>query len=153
MSLALSRVESCLKIKARTSDCLMASLKISNTRIWRHDVSLISLFPFLQQNQNGGEPFGNQLPGMVLGTAERRRESMLMRYIEFWSMYASVKRLPWWLSGKESSCQCRRSGFDPWVRKILWWRKWQPTSIFLPGKSQDRGAWWTTVQGVTKNRT
>ena len=22
-------------------------------------------------------------------------------------------RLPWWLSGKESACQCRRCGFDP----------------------------------------
>ena len=26
-------------------------------------------------------------------------------------------------------------GFDPWVRKILWSRKWQPTPVFLPGKS------------------
>ena len=26
--------------------------------------------------------------------------------------------LPWWLSGKESACQCRRCGFDPWVRMI-----------------------------------
>ena len=26
-------------------------------------------------------------------------------------------------------------GFDPWVRKILWKRKWQPTPVFLPGKS------------------
>ena len=25
--------------------------------------------------------------------------------------------------------------FDPWVRKIPWKRKWQPTSVFLPGKS------------------
>ena len=25
--------------------------------------------------------------------------------------------------------------FDPWVRKILWRRKWQPTPIFLPGES------------------
>ena len=25
---------------------------------------------------------------------------------------------PWWLSGKESSCQCRRHEFDPWSRKI-----------------------------------
>ena len=25
--------------------------------------------------------------------------------------------------------------FDPWVRKILWRRKWQPTPVFLPGKS------------------
>ena len=27
--------------------------------------------------------------------------------------------LPWWLSGKESACLCRRHGFDPWSRKIL----------------------------------
>ena len=26
--------------------------------------------------------------------------------------------LPWWLSGKESTCQCRRHGFDPWSSKI-----------------------------------
>ena len=43
--------------------------------------------------------------------------------------------LPWWLSGKESACQCRRYEFDPWVRKIPWRRKWQPTPVFLPGKS------------------
>ena len=36
---------------------------------------------------------------------------------------------------KESACQCRRCVFIPWVRKILWRRKWQPTQIFLPGKS------------------
>ena len=26
--------------------------------------------------------------------------------------------LPWWLRGKESTCQCRRWGFNPWIRKI-----------------------------------
>ena len=26
-------------------------------------------------------------------------------------------------------------GFDPWVRKIPWRRKWQLTPVFLPGKS------------------
>ena len=26
--------------------------------------------------------------------------------------------LPWWLSGKEFACQCRRHGLDPWTRKI-----------------------------------
>ena len=29
----------------------------------------------------------------------------------------------------------RRCKFDPWVRKIPWRRKWQPTPIFLPGES------------------
>ena len=42
--------------------------------------------------------------------------------------------LPWWLSGKGSTCQCRRHGFDPWVGKIPQRRKQQPTPVFLPGK-------------------
>ena len=32
-------------------------------------------------------------------------------------------------SGKESACQCRRHKrcrFNPWLRKILWSRKWHP---------------------------
>ena len=44
-------------------------------------------------------------------------------------------RLPRWLSGKESTCQCRRRRFDPWARKIPWRRNWQPVPVFLPGKS------------------
>ena len=43
--------------------------------------------------------------------------------------------LHWWLTGKESACQCRRPGFDPWVGKIPWRREWQTTPVFLPGKS------------------
>ena len=39
-------------------------------------------------------------------------------------------------SDSKSIClQCRRPGFDPWVRKIPWRRKWQPTAVLLPGKS------------------
>ena len=34
-----------------------------------------------------------------------------------------------------SLAQCRRPAFDPWVRKIPWRRKWQPTPVFLPRKS------------------
>ena len=41
---------------------------------------------------------------------------------------------PRWLSGKEFACQGGRCGFNPWVRKIPWRRKWQPTPVFLPGK-------------------
>ena len=47
----------------------------------------------------------------------------------------SLYELPWWLSGKESTCQCRRCKFDPWVGKISWRRKWQATPVFLPRKS------------------
>ena len=45
--------------------------------------------------------------------------------------------IPRWHSGNEFACQCRRCkrhGFNPWVGKISWSRKWQPTPVFLPGK-------------------
>ena len=42
--------------------------------------------------------------------------------------------LPGGSAGKEPTCQCRRHKFDPWVGKILWRRKWQPTPVFLSGK-------------------
>ena len=40
--------------------------------------------------------------------------------------------------GKEPDCQGRKQkspSFDPWVRKILWRREWQPTPVFLSGES------------------
>ena len=42
---------------------------------------------------------------------------------------------PGWLSGKESTCQSVRHGFDPGAGKIRYRRKWQPTPVFLPLKS------------------
>ena len=53
---------------------------------------------------------------------------------DFNLMYETLVWLPRWCSGKESACQCRRlsrRGFDPWVGKIPWRRKWQPTLVFL----------------------
>ena len=33
---------------------------------------------------------------------------------------------------KSICLQCGRPGFDPWVGKIPWRRKWQPTPVLLP---------------------
>ena len=44
-------------------------------------------------------------------------------------------------SGKGLACQCRRlkkCRFHPWFRKISWRRTWQPTPVFLPGKSHGK---------------
>ena len=45
---------------------------------------------------------------------------------------------------KESACQCRRSGFSPWVKNIPWKRKWQSVLVFLwieePGVLQSKGS-------------
>ena len=43
--------------------------------------------------------------------------------------------LPWELRRSRVCLQCRRPGFDPWVRKIPWRREWQPTPVFLPGET------------------
>ena len=60
-----------------------------------------------------------------------------------------IRGLPWWLSGKESTCQCRRLRFNSWVGKIPWRRKWQPTAVFLPREVHEQGAWQTIVHGVS----
>ena len=39
-----------------------------------------------------------------------------------------------------------------WYNFIPWRGKWQPTPVFLPGKSHDRESWWATVHGVTKTQ-
>ena len=46
---------------------------------------------------------------------------------------------PWWLRWSRIWLQYRRPRFNPWVWKIPWRRKWQPTPVFLPGKSH--GQW------------
>ena len=46
--------------------------------------------------------------------------------------------------------QCRRLGFDSWVWKIPWRRKWQPTPASCLENRTDRGAWQGTVHGVAR---
>ena len=36
--------------------------------------------------------------------------------------------------GKSLPANAGDLGFDPWVGKIPWSRKWKPTPVFLPGK-------------------
>ena len=61
-----------------------------------------------------------------------------------------------WLSCKESACnagdhlQCKKPKFDPWVGKIPWRRKWQPTPVFCLENPMDREAQWSTTLEVTR---
>jgi len=45
-------------------------------------------------------------------------------------------------AGKVSVCNCMRPWFNPRIGEIPWRRAWQPTPIFLPGKSP-----WTEKPG------
>ena len=56
---------------------------------------------------------------------------------EFFITEPLGKGFPGGASDKEPACQCwrhKRCGFDPWVGKIPWRRKWQPTPVLLPGE-------------------
>ena len=61
--------------------------------------------------------------------------------------------LPWWLRGQSICLQCRRPRFNPWVGRIPWRRKWQPTLVFLPGESHGQRSLEATVHRVAKSRT
>ena len=63
--------------------------------------------------------------------ASKRFKDLLIDHPE--NIYALFS---WGFSG--GSPQCGRPGFDPWVGKIPWRRKWQPTPVFLPGESHGR---------------
>ena len=54
-------------------------------------------------------------------------------------------------SGKESTCQCRRCGFNPWVGKIPSRRARQPTPVSLPGELHEQRSWQATVHGISKS--
>ena len=49
---------------------------------------------------------------------------------------------------KESSCQCRRPGFDPWVGKISWRRERLPTPVFLPCAEEPGGVQLVGLQRI-----
>ena len=59
--------------------------------------------------------------------------------------------------GKSICLQCGRPGFDPWVEKIPWRRKWipwrSPLQYSCLENPMDRGAWQATVHGVAKSQT
>ena len=59
---------------------------------------------------------------------------------EVYSSLDTVKRLPWWLRWWSVCLQFRTPVFNPWVKKMPWRRKWQPTPVLLPGKFHGKGS-------------
>ena len=63
----------------------------------------------------------------------------------------NTSRLPWWLSGKESACQCRGHEFNSWVGTQSFGEgNGNPLQYSCLGNPMDREAWWAMVHEVTK---
>ena len=61
------------------------------------------------------------------------------------NLTAISRGLPWWLSGKEPTCQCTRHRFNSWIWKIPW-----PLQYSCLGNPLDRGDCRAIVHGVAK---
>ena len=72
-----------------------------------------------------------------------------------WMAYSLLSIVFTFLGGSDSKVclPLWRLMFNPWVRKITWRGKWQPTPVFLPGDPMGGGAWQAAVHGVAKSRT
>ena len=66
--------------------------------------------------------------------------------------HTHTQKLPWWLSGKESSCQAGDTGLIPRFRKPLGEGNDNPLQYSCLESPMDRGAWWATVHGITKSQ-
>ena len=62
------------------------------------------------------------------------------------SVWAWLNCLTFLVAQMWSVClHCGSPGFNPWVGKISWRREWQPTPVFLPGKSDG----WRSLVGYS----
>ena len=76
------------------------------------------------------------------------------RYVDLSSLRRLEFGFPSGTSGKEPTWQCRnhrRRGLDPWMGKIPWRQKWQPTPYSCLENPMDRGTWRATVYRVAKS--
>ena len=114
--------------------------------------------PALQMDSLLAEPPGKPRAVLALqkNLVESPRELPYAVDASYWLLVSQVTQLVK-KKNLKSVCQgrrCQRHGLDPWVRKITWSRKWQPTSqLSCLENSMDRGAWWAVVHGVAKSRT
>ena len=64
--------------------------------------------------------------------------------------------LPWWLSGKEPTCDTEvagDAGLIPGLGRPPGGGHGNPLQYSCLENPMDRGAWWATVQGVAKSQT
>ena len=68
-------------------------------------------------------------------------------------VYKYSRTLTWWLSGEESTCQCRYMGLIPGSGRSHGEGNGNPLEYSCLGNSMDGGTWWPTVHRVAKSRT
>ena len=82
------------------------------------------------------------------------RVSLLLSLARLISVFV-LAGFPWWLRGLRIHLQCKRHGrhgFNPWIRKILWRKQWQPTPVVLPGEFHGKRSLGGFIQSMGSQR-
>ena len=93
-----------------------------------------------RQNEDKQVPGARMYVSMCVtsvNTSGQAHLGKLRQYRLYYKLYPIIQCFPGGVSGKELACQCgrhKRCGLAPWVRKISWRRKWQPSPIILAWK-------------------
>ena len=92
-----------------------------------------------------------QLPAP--SSESHRCDQCLVSFQRYFVDILSSMLLPWWLSSREYSYQCRRHRrckFNPWVRRSLGVGNGNPLQYSFLEYPMDRRAWWATVHNGHK---
>ena len=102
------------------------------TKQWEAKVGRLG-YPLLELGRDTREDRGIQFRISCFILLWRVQDLEIMVVFFFLKM-TSIPIL-WGFPGGLNGQECRRHVFDSWVEMIPWRRKWQPTPVFLPGKS------------------
>ena len=111
--------------------------------------------PYIKETANGN---------LLYGSGNSNRDSVsTQRGGTEKAMAPHASTLAWKIPWTEEPGRLQTMGSlrvrNDWVTSLSlltfmhWRRKWQPTPVFLPGESQDRGAWWAAFYRVAQSRT
>ena len=151
-SLELSRFHS--QLPAGADAGVQAWLYVFNT--WHQEASLFFLAMLVKLRRLRSVPWASHHSQVLLWAWFFKLLYFFASLVSQWfslilMMASSSPGLPRWLGDKESACQCRRHRrlkFNPWIGKMPWRRKQQPTCLENP---MDGGACWATAHEVAES--
>ena len=117
-------------------------------RVWRHPCGNETLLSGEHRGNSHMKGWGKTLgePGLPSTGSHRVGHN----WSDLAAAAASLLGFPGSSTGEETTCQWRRLGFNPWVRRSPGGGHGNPLQYSCLENSMHRGAWWATVHGVTK---
>jgi len=92
-----------------------------------------------------------ETPMYIIHTQTHREATLTLAiHLSYLEAIKQNSCFPWWLSGKESACQCQRHRFIPGLQRSPGEGNGNPLQDSCLGHPVDTGAWWATVHRVAK---